>query len=127
MAFMYSEETYSLLDKTIATVTSIISQSEPVSCVNDYLETPWGMERLESTSMLLIVMGESLKGLDKLTDGALLSRYPNIDWKGAKGLRDVIAHNYFDLDAEVIFEVVKNELPPMLSTLQKMKSDIRQG
>jgi uncharacterized protein with HEPN domain len=85
------------------------------------------MERLESTSMLLIVMGESLKGLDKLTDGALLSRYPNIDWKGAKGLRDVIAHNYFDLDAEVIFEVVKNELPPMLSTLQKMKSDIRQG
>jgi len=46
--------------------------------------------------------------------------------KGAKGLRDVIAHNYFDLDAELIFEVVKNELPPMLSTLQKIKSDIQQ-
>ena len=124
---MYSDETHSLLDKTIATVTRIINQSEQVSCVNDYLETPWGMERLESTSMLLIVMGESLKGLDKLTNGALLSCYPNIDWKGAKGLRDVIAHNYFDLDAEVIFEVVKNELPPMLATLQKMKSDILRG
>lgn len=121
---MYSEETISLLDKTISTVTRLISQSERVKCVNDYLDSPWGMERLESTSMLLIVMGESLKGLDKLTGGMLLSQYPDVDWKGAKGLRDVIAHNYFELDAEIIFDVVKNDLPGMLLTLQKMKRDI---
>jgi hypothetical protein len=36
---MCSEETISLLDKTISTVTRLISQSERVSCVNDYLET----------------------------------------------------------------------------------------
>jgi uncharacterized protein with HEPN domain len=82
------------------------------------------MERLESTSMLLIVLGESLKGLDKLTNGTLLSKYPDVDWKGAKGLRDVIAHNYFELDAETIFDVVKNDLPGMLATLQKIRQDI---
>ena len=74
--------------------------------------------------MLLIVMGESLKGLDKLTNGTLLSKYPDVDWKGAKGLRDVIAHNYFELDAETIFDVVKNDLPGMLATLRKMRQDI---
>ena len=40
------------------------------------------MERLESTCMLLIAIGEGLKGIDKITDKQLLVRYPEIDWKG---------------------------------------------
>lgn len=46
------------------------------------------MERLESTCMLLIAIGEGLKGIDKITDKQLLVQYPEIDWKGAMGIRD---------------------------------------
>ena len=53
------------------------------------------MERLESTCMLLIAIGEGLKGIDKITDKQLLVRYPEIDWKGAMGIRDIIAHRLF--------------------------------
>lgn len=78
------------------------------------------MERLESTCMLLIAIGESIKGIDKLTGKELLWQYPEVDWKGAMGIRDIIAHHYFDLDAEIVYDVVKNNLPQMLKTINEM-------
>ncbi len=35
--------------------------------------------------MMLIVIGESLKNLDKITEGKLLPLYPEVDWKKPKG------------------------------------------
>lgn len=57
--------------------------------------------------MLLIAIGESIKGIDKITNKELLPLYPEIDWKGVMGIRDIIAHHYFDLDAEIVYDVVK--------------------
>jgi len=53
--------------------------------------------------MQLLVIGETLKKLDKITEASLLPNYPQIDWKKAKGLRDIISHQYFDMNAEAIF------------------------
>lgn len=39
---------------------------------------------------------------------------------------DIIAHHYFDLDAEVVYDVVKNNLPPMLETIRKMIGDVEE-
>ena len=89
-----------------------------------YYNTPSGVERLESTCMLLIAIGESIKGIDKTTDKKLLSHYPDMDWKGVMGMRDIIAHHYFDLDGEVVFNVVKIELPNMLQIIRKMINDV---
>ena len=54
----------------------------------------------------------------------LLPQYPQVDWKGAMGIRDIIAHHYFELDAEVVFDVVKNEFPNLLQTIRRMRSDL---
>ena len=83
------------------------------------------MERLESTCMLLIAIGEGLKGIDKITDKQLLVRYPEIDWKGAMGIRDIIAHHYFDLDGEIVYSVVKTKLPDMLITIRCILKEIK--
>ena len=74
--------------------------------------------------MLLIAIGESIKGIDKITEKKLLPQYPEVDWRGAMGIRDIIAHHYFELDAEVVFNVVKNEFPGLLCTVKRMISDI---
>ena len=60
------------LKKVETAVRRILSQNEKVETVNDYYCTPWGMERLESTCMLLIAIGESIKGIDKDTNKQLL-------------------------------------------------------
>jgi uncharacterized protein with HEPN domain len=40
------------------------------------------------------------------------------------GIRDIIAHHYFDLDAEIVFNVVKTKLPDMLKTIRQIKQDL---
>lgn len=77
--------------------------------------------------MLLIAIGESVKRIDKVTNKQLLSRYSEIDWKGVMGMRDNIAHHYFDIDADIIFDVMKNYLPAVKYTIDKMIIDLQKA
>jgi len=74
--------------------------------------------------MKLIAVGESLKNIDKITHQTLLVTYPNIEWKKIKGIRDILSHHYFDLDANVIFEICTEHISDLLSTLKKVKRDL---
>lgn len=118
---MYKKEhVVHLLQKIKQTLERIIANSKEIDSYQYYYLTPAGMERLESTCMLLIAVGESIKGIDKLTNKELLTQFPEIDWKGAMGIRDIIAHHYFDLDAEIVYNVVKINLPDMLTTINSI-------
>lgn len=118
---MYKKEhVVHLLQKKKQTLERIIANSKEIDSYQYYYLTPAGMERLESTCMLLIAVGESIKGIDKLTNKELLTQFPEIDWKGAMGIRDIIAHHYFDLDAEIVYNVVKTNLPDMLATINSI-------
>lgn len=118
---MYKKEhVLHLLRKIEQTLKRIIENSVGIDSYHFYYLTPAGMERLESTCMLLIAIGESIKGVDKLTNKELLPQFPSIDWKGAMGIRDIIAHHYFDLDAEIVYNVVKSNLPEMLVVVEEM-------
>ncbi len=112
------------LAKIEQTVERVIANSAQITSYNYYYLSPAGLERLESTCMLLIAIGESIKGIDKITEKKLLPQYPEVDWKGAMGIRDIIAHHYFELDAEVVFNVVKNEFPNLLRTIQRIQQDL---
>ena len=115
----------SLLKKIFQTVERILANSETITSPSFYLLTPSGMERLESTCMLLIAIGEGVKGVDKLTDKKLLSFYPEMDWKGVMGMRDIIAHHCFDLDAEIVYDVIKHDLPKLKDVLQQIIDDLK--
>ena len=91
----------------------IQERTKNIRSADDLLSSPEGMTLLDATCMLLIAVGESLKNLDKVTDGKLLPTYPSIPWKQVKGLRDIIAHHYFDVDASQIFWILSYELSPL--------------
>lgn len=116
--------TEAMLGKIEQAIERILGNSCSIDSYHYYLLSPGGMERLESTCMLLMAIGEGLKGIDKLTDKQLFIKYPEIDWKGAMGMRDIIAHHYFDLDAAVVFDVVKNYLPSMLAIIKKIRKEL---
>lgn len=80
----------------------ILVRFQPIKQVADFTDTPQGCEKMDSICMLLIVIGESLKNLDKITTGTLLIRYPEVEWKKAMGMRDIITHHYADINAEAI-------------------------
>lgn len=104
----------------------IVSERFKVVESSDYfLDSPEGMEKLDAICMQLIAIGESLKNIDKITNKTLLDHYPEVDWKGAKGIRDIISHHYFDLDAQEIYFVCDQKLPALEATLKKMLQDLK--
>ena len=79
---------------------------------------------MDAICMMLIVIGESLKNLDKITEGELLPEYPDVDWKKAKGMRDILTHHYADIDAEAVFYTCKEKIPVLHQTIHKIISDV---
>ena len=125
MESMHDEELlYYSLKRIASTIERIINNSKTIDDSQYYVLSPAGMERLESTCMLLLAIGESIKGIDKMTQKQLLPNYPEVDWKGTMGIRDIIAHHYFDIDESIVFDVVKNKLPGMLETINKMIEEL---
>ncbi len=115
-----SELVLEILRQIYQAAQTILNRFQPVKTVRDFVDSPAGMEKLDSLCMLLIAIGEALKNLDKTTNKSLLRRYPQIDWKKAKGMRDIISHHYFETDAEVIYDVCKNHIPELAQTINKM-------
>jgi uncharacterized protein with HEPN domain len=113
-----------IFKQTLDALEKIQWRFSPVHSVDDLTDTPQGMEKLDSICMLLVAIGESCKKIDRLTDGKLLPSYPEIDWKGVKGLRDIISHHYFDVDAEVIYGICTKQVPILAETLRHMLEEL---
>jgi uncharacterized protein with HEPN domain len=125
---MYNEDKsliIEILNKIRDSLKIILYRFKSIKNVSDFTGSPWGMEKLDSICMQLIAIGEAVKNIDKITRGNLLIRYPNIDWKGVKGMRDIISHHYFDVDAEIIYEVCKNKIPELKETIEQILKDIK--
>ena len=103
----------------------VVQRFQTISNPNDFTNTSAGVEKMDAICMMLIVIGESLKKLDKLTDNDLLSKYPDVDWKKAKGMRDIITHHYADINAETVFFTCKRKIPDLFGTIQKIINDLK--
>lgn len=102
----------------------IKSQSGHIKSPNDFVMSQDGVFLMGGVCMQLIQIGESVKALDQKTKSTYLSAYPEIPWKDIKGLRNIIAHEYANVDEEEIFNVVQNDLPKLLSVVKRMKADL---
>ncbi|MHB1647010.1 MAG: DUF86 domain-containing protein [Candidatus Acididesulfobacter diazotrophicus] len=121
---MYDKELLlETLEQIYKLTKTILFRFEPIKNVADFTDSPAGMEKLDSICMPLIAIGESLKKLDKITEGELFKKYPEIEWKKAIGMRNIISHQYFDIDAEVVFHACDIEIPRLANTIKKMIKD----
>ena len=85
----------------------------PYSDVNEMLSSPDGVKTMAADCMLIEAIGEGFKRIDERTNQMLLPSRPEIPWKAVKGMRDHIAHGYFDINNELVWDVVKNDLPDL--------------
>ena len=122
---MFDKElAHEILTQISTAIETIQSRFAPIKTAKDFTATSDGKEKLDAICMQLIALGESLKNLDKITDGKLLSRFPDIDWRGAKGMRDIICHHYFDIDADAIFLVCQEKLEPISKVIKKAVKEV---
>jgi uncharacterized protein with HEPN domain len=100
----------------------ITSWNKDIKSVDDYLHTHEGMQKLAATCMLLESIGEGAKKIDRLIPNFMEINAPEIPWKSVKGLRDHIAHGYFNIDADIIYDIVANELHKIEAALSHLLS-----
>ena len=118
---MYSDSQHIVLSifRQIESAIMLIQEwNASIKEVDDYLRDPSGVQVLSATCMQLQAIGEGVKHIDKYTNGELLYRRPEIPWKQVMGLRDHIAHGYFEIDAEIIFNTVTEDLEPLLAAVR---------
>jgi len=64
----------------------------------------------------LVIIGEAATKL--LQDHAdFLDRHPDVPWKSMKGMRNRVAHGYFDINLDVVWDTVTLALPQLLEKL----------
>ena len=64
----------------------------------------------------LQIIGEAVKNIPS----GFRAKHPEIPWKQMAGMRDILVHEYFDVDLPLTWAVVKRELPPIKEKLQKL-------
>jgi uncharacterized protein with HEPN domain len=67
----------------------------------------------------LQVVGEAIKKVPE----EVRSRHPDIEWKKIAGLRDILVHEYFGIDVDIVWDVVANKLPDLKLQIEKILAD----
>lgn len=112
------------LQKIRKAIDTILERASVVSNPDELLCNPSGMMRLDAICMNLIALGEAVKGLDKQTHGKLLPHYPEIHWSGVMRMRDKIAHHYFEIDTDVVFQTIQEDIPQMTNVIDRMITEV---
>lgn len=70
----------------------------------------------QAVIMSLIIIGEAAS---KIMDGypSFIQEHLDIPWRGMRGMRNRIAHGYFDINLDVVWETVQTALPELLQRL----------
>ena len=116
---------YTLSNRIVGTLIQIkeaIKQlqdwNRDVQVVDDYYSTPEGMKNLAASCMLIEAIGEGVKQIDRLTQSRLLIERPEIPWQDVIGIRNHIAHGYFNIDGDIVLDVIKNNLDDLLAAIE---------
>lgn len=124
MEFTLKEEIIDKLNQIVESIEVIQQRSRGFQTVDDCLMSMFGMTVLDSCIMRIQVVGETIKSIDDKTKGELLGHYPEIPWKKIVGLRNIISHEYANIDYDVIWIVITKHLPTLLEVINRMKKDL---
>ena len=120
MAFMFDRElVHSLMVQVREWLVKIEKRAREFTTAEDFGASDKSEETFDSICMLFMAIGENLKRVDQMTDGHLFEKYPEADWTGAMGFRDVIAHQYFQIDHEEVFSIIQDDMETLLRSVEK--------
>ncbi|KKQ36068.1 MAG: hypothetical protein US52_C0010G0008 [candidate division WS6 bacterium GW2011_GWA2_37_6] len=82
-----------------------------------YYEDLEGSMLLKSAVMAqLMIIGEAAKNVSEKTK----EKYEDIEWKKASSMRDILIHEYFGVEWEIVWDTIKEDLPILEAKLQEI-------
>jgi len=99
------------LESIIEATDRIIEYTSGINSADDF---NYDYRNFDATMMNFVVIGEMV---DKLSDD-FKKKHNKVEWIRIKGFRNIVAHDYFGIDAEEVWQIIKNKIP-------KLKADIQ--
>lgn len=88
----------------------------------DYKAFRTDEKTIDAVERNIEVIGEATANLPE----ALLARFPAVPWHRMRGLRNILAHEYFGVDLSIIWQTVQKDLPPLRAQLQRILDEARE-
>lgn len=102
----------------------VMMRNKDVTSYHEFLLSPEMMEKFDAACMLIQVIGETARKLDGWTSSKLFINYPQVYWKGIFALRNIISHEYGNVDPENIFKIIKRHLPELDKCIKQILNDL---
>ena len=95
--------------QSIDRIQSYISDKDQESYVDDFITQDAVVRQLE-------IIGEATKRVSK----DFRNNYPDIPWADMAGMRDVLIHDYIDVDLEIVWKTASESIPILKTLLEKL-------
>jgi len=94
------------------------------------VEAVKGRAAFDSSSLIqvwmvhhLMIIGEAVRAIDP----AVKQRYPSIPWRQIAGMRNVLVHDYFRINQEIVWETIEKHVPPLKAEVRRILEALPQG
>ena len=120
-----SEDQFTILDRLQEikeSIELILQWSEGMTSAHDFMISPGRVMAFNACVMRLQVIGEHVGKLLR-NNTHLLEKYPQIPWHAIYGMRNLISHEYANINENIVVDVINNELPILMEVINDMLSD----
>ena len=103
-------------------ILDILESAEAIISYTDRIEfSDFVNDRMPYSAVIreFEIIGEAVS---KLPDD-LKTDNPGVNWQDIKDFRNLLAHEYFGVDLEIIWNVVKQDLPDLYDTIKRIRND----
>ncbi|MFZ4414672.1 MAG: DUF86 domain-containing protein [Bacteroidales bacterium] len=104
---------YFILLSLLETVDKVITYSSSYQNAEAFYEND---RDFDASMMNFIIIGESVGKLSK----EFKEKYTQIDWDKMYSLRNIIAHHYFGINVDIIWQIIQNDIPQLKANLREL-------
>lgn len=110
------------LEDILASINLIQEWSKGRTTVDDFMTSSTGVMAFNACVMRFQVIGEHVGKLlkDDSKDSKLLEDYPDIPWQAIYGMRNIISHEYANIDEDIIVSVINDDLVSLKTAIEEL-------
>lgn len=115
------------LKVSIEEINLIEKMSAGIKSPQDFGQSITGMTVFRACGMSIQYITENFIKIRNKVTADFFSSYKQVPWKAVFGMRNVIAHEYTDIDDEAVFNTIHNDMPVLKETAEKILTDLDEG
>lgn len=116
MSYRYPKEPIIFIEHIVQCIEDIKSYTKDVEKEEFFENT----QKQDAVVRKIEIIGEAVKNLPE----SIRKKYPEIPWKSIAGMRDILIHEYFNVDLKYAWKVVKMEIPKLERQIKNLLKDI---